>query len=71
MSPLEPNNPTTFTPEKCNVAEAKYEDFKITFMNLMEIFKEEMDKSSKEIYENTNKQWKKINKTVQDLEGEI
>ena len=40
-------------------------------MNVTEIFKEEMNKSPKEINENTNKQWKEKNKKVQSLKVEI
>jgi hypothetical protein len=36
-------------------------------MNMIEVLKEEINKSLKEIYENTNKEWKKMSKTVQDL----
>jgi hypothetical protein len=54
MSPLESNNPTIVASEKCNRSEPKDKDLKIAFMNMMEILKEEMDKSSKEVYENTN-----------------
>lgn len=38
---------------------------------MIEVLKEELTKSFKEIYENTNKPWKKMNKTVQDLKVEI
>lgn len=40
-------------------------------MNVTEIFKEEMNKSPKEINENTNKQWREKNKKVQSLKVEI
>lgn len=39
-------------------------------MNMTEVLKEEINKSHKEIHEYTNKQWKKMNKTVQDLKME-
>lgn len=38
---------------------------------MMEILKEEMKKSLKEIYKKANKQWKEMNRTVQDLKVEI
>ena len=38
---------------------------------MIEAFKEEMNKSLKEIQENTIKQVKEMNKTVQDLKMEI
>lgn len=34
---------------------------------MTEVHKEEMNKSLKEIHENTNKQWNAMNKTGQDL----
>ena len=37
---------------------------------MIDILKEEMNKFLKEIYENTSKQLKEINKTVQDLKME-
>lgn len=40
-------------------------------MKMIEVFKEEMNKSLKEIQENTNKQFKEMNKTVQDLKMEM
>ena len=39
-------------------------------MNMVEILKEEMNKSPKETCENTNKQYKEMNKTIQDLKCE-
>ena len=36
-----------------------------------EALKEEIDKSLKEIQENTNGQWKEMNKTVQGMKMEI
>lgn len=49
MSPLGLSNPTMLDPEKCNVAEAKLKDFKIAYMNTLEVFKKQMNKSIKEI----------------------
>jgi predicted nucleotide-binding protein (sugar kinase/HSP70/actin superfamily) len=71
MSPPELGNPVTAGPEHCNTAEAQGKDLKIVFKNMTEVLKEEMTKSLKEVYENTNKQWKEMNKTVQDLKVEI
>lgn len=42
----------------------------ITLMNKI-VLKEDMNKSLKEIYENTNKQKKEMNKTAKDLKVEI
>ena len=48
---LEPNNPTSVDPGK---------DPNIVFMNMIDAPREEMNKSLREIYENTNTQWKEI-----------
>lgn len=40
-------------------------------MQMIAVLKEEMNTHLKEIYEHTNKQWEKVNKTIQDLEAEI
>jgi hypothetical protein len=57
-------------PENCNIVKAQDTDLKITFINMIEVLKEDMNKSLKEIYENTNK-WKEMNKIIQDLKLEI
>jgi len=50
--------------EYYNIAEAQEIDLKITFRNMIEVLKEgEMKRKQK--------QWKEINKTVQDLKAEI
>ena len=71
MSPPEPSNPATAGPERHKIAETQGKDLKIVFNNMIEVLKEEITKSLKDIYENTNKQWKEMNKTVQDLKVEI
>lgn len=38
---------------------------------MVEVSKEEMKKSHEELYENKNKEWKKINKRVQECQVEI
>lgn len=40
-------------------------------MNIIEVLKEAINKYFKQIYNNTNKQWKEINKIVQNLRVEI
>ena len=47
------------------------EGLNITFVNMMELLKEEINKSLKEIHENTDKQQKEMNKAVQVLKVEI
>jgi hypothetical protein len=54
MSSAEPSNPATLGTKICNVAEAQDRDFKIAFINMIEVLKEDMNKSCKEIYENIN-----------------
>ena len=58
MSPLKPNSTTTVGPEKCSMAEKQDKDFKIAFMNMLKLLREEMNKLIKEIYENTNSEMK-------------
>lgn len=65
MFPVLPSNPTTVGPEYCNITEEQDKDFKIAFINIIEVFNERW------IYKKKNKQWKEINKTVQVLEVEI
>lgn len=52
----EPSSPTTARPEHSNTTEAQEENLKTNFMEMTEVFKEEINKSLKEIQENTNKQ---------------
>ena len=53
MSSLEPSNPTTVHPEKCNIAEMQDEDFKIAIMNRSTDHKKNMDKSVNKVCENS------------------
>jgi hypothetical protein len=70
MAPPEPNNSTTPSPGYPNTAKTQ-DDFISNFIKMIGAFKEEMNKSLKEIQENTIKQMKEMNKTVQDLKIEI
>lgn len=66
MFPLVFSNATTEKcPKKCNIAEAKDKDFKITIMN---IFK---DLKGMNLCENTNKQWNKMKQTLQGMNIEM
>jgi hypothetical protein len=47
MSPLKPNNTTTVGPDKCNMAEEQDKDIKIAFMNILEVFRKEINKLTK------------------------
>lgn len=66
MFPKNPNNLTTVGPENYKTTD---KDHKTEFMNVIEVLKEEMNKSLKEIYE--KRCWKEIIKTVLGLKMEI
>jgi len=51
--------------------EAQENDLKFNLIKIIEAFKKEINKSLKEIQENTIRQVKEISKTVQDLKVEI
>jgi hypothetical protein len=57
MAPGEPSNPATAGLEHRDRTEAQGRDLRIVFTKMIEVRKEEINKSLKEIYENTNK-WK-------------
>ena len=71
MLPPEPSYPTIPSSECSNSAEAQENDLKSNLRKVICTFKEEINKSLKEIQENTCKQMKEINKTVQDLKMKI
>jgi hypothetical protein len=54
MSPLESSHPTTGGPQNRNITEAQGKHLKIAFINVIEVFTEEMNGTIKEIYEITN-----------------
>lgn len=58
-----PSHPPTVGPEKNSIAEDK--DFKIIFINMLEVLTEEINTFKKSV--KTNKQWKEMKKTIQDL----
>ena len=58
MPLLEPNNPIIVGTEICSIAEIQDKNHKMTFMNMIEVLKEEMNKSLKEAHENTNNERK-------------
>jgi hypothetical protein len=70
MAPLEPSYLTIISPGYPNIAETQ-DDLKPNIIKMIEAFKGEMNKSLKEIQENTFKQVKDMNKTVQDLKIQI
>jgi hypothetical protein len=54
MTLLGPSNPSTVDPKKCNIAKEQDKDLKIAFMNMIEVLKHKMNKSIKEIYEESD-----------------
>ena len=71
-TPREYSYPTTAS-TGCypNISKTQENGLKSNLIKMTEAFKEEMNKSLKEIQENTIKQVKEMNKTVQDLKMEI
>jgi hypothetical protein len=67
----EPSSQTTTSPEYTNIPESKKSVLKCYLMKIIESFKEDINKSLKEIQENTGKQVKKLNKVIQDLNVEV
>ena len=67
-TPREYSYPTTAS-TGCypNISKTQENGLKSNLIKMTEAFKEEMNKSLKEIQENTIKKVKEINKTVQDL----
>ena len=53
MSPLKPCYSTIEGPKYSNIAEAQEKDLNTAFTHMIEFFKEKMNKSLKEICENT------------------
>lgn len=71
MSPLEPHNTTAVSIDWGNTTGSHDKDVKISFRHIIEVFKDEKNKSLKDIYENINKQWKEMPRTVQERNMEI
>jgi predicted double-glycine peptidase len=71
MTSSEHSYPTTTSPGYPNTTEAQENDLKSNLIKMIEAIKEEINKSLEKIQENTIKQVKEINKTVQDLKMEI
>lgn len=51
-------------PQTCNIAEVQGKDCKNACMNMLEILKQEMTKSLKEIYDHTSKPWKESSRAA-------
>ena len=65
MPPLEHSYSTIAGPEQLK---PKERDLKNTYMKMIEVLKEEINKSLKEIQKNTNKQLKKVNKSFKECQ---
>ena len=63
MPPPEPSYPTAANSECSSTVEAQENQLKTNFMKMIEVFKEDMNKSLKEIQENRNKQLEEMNKS--------
>lgn len=71
MSPLEPSYLTIVDPEYSTITEAEGKDLKITFMNMIQILKEETNTFLDKIQENTEKQHKEISIIFQIIVNRI
>jgi hypothetical protein len=65
------SSPTKVSPEYTNTPENQESVLKSYLMKIIESFKEDINNSLKEIQENTGKQVKELNKTIQDLKIEV
>lgn len=54
MSPIESSKLITLATEQSNITKAQDKDFKITFRNILEVFKESMNKFTNEMHGNIN-----------------
>jgi hypothetical protein len=54
MSPQKPSNITTANHEYCNITETQEKDLKIPLIKMIDVLQNEINKSLKEIYGNTN-----------------
>lgn len=59
-STVEPSNPMTAAPKYSNIVKGQERFLKTAFMNMIEILNDKMNKSPKEVYENSAR---KMNKT--------
>jgi hypothetical protein len=71
MASSQPSTPTITSPEYPKIPEEQDYDPKSLLMEMIEVFKEDLNNSLKEIQENTVNRVKKINKRVQDIKIEI
>jgi hypothetical protein len=71
LASSEPNSPTIASPGYTIKSEKQDMDLKSLLMIMIEDYKKEKNNSLKEIQENTSKQVKELNKTMQDLKMEV
>jgi predicted nucleic acid-binding Zn-ribbon protein len=71
LASSEPNSPTIANPRYTITPEKQNTDLKSLLMMMMEDYKKEINNSLKEIQENTSKQVKESNKTIQNLKMEV
>ena len=71
MASSEQNSPTIASPGYNIIPEKQDMDLKSLLMMMMEDYKKNINNSLREIQENTSKQVKELNKTIQDLKIKI
>lgn len=71
MAPSEHSYLTTATPGYPNTTQAQENDLKSNLIMIIDTFKEEINKSFKEIQQSTIMQVKEMKDTIQDLKMEI
>jgi gas vesicle protein len=71
MPSSEPNSGTIASPVYTITLEKQDMDLKSLLMMMMEDYKKNINNSLREIQENTSKQVKELNKTIQDLKIKI
>jgi chromosome segregation ATPase len=71
LASLEPNSPTIASPGYTITPEKQDMDLKSLLMMMMENYKKDINNSLKEIQQNTSKQVKELDKTIQDLKMEV
>lgn len=71
ISSQELSNPSITDSEKCSRTKAQVKDYKMAIKNMLEIFKEKMNKSINEVYENHKQRWNIMETKVQDMNVKI
>jgi gas vesicle protein len=71
LASSEPNSPTIASPGYTIKPEKQDKNLKSLLMMNMKDYKKDINNALKEIQENTSKQMKELNKTIQDLKMEV